>query len=70
MTLEERAASMSREEIVSLLKAYEELARQVEWFRRQLFGPKSERRLWGSENQQLRSLGSGEGDPGRKLRGR
>ena len=51
---------MSREEIVSLLKAhqelrqlYEELARQVEWFRRQLFGPKSERRLWGSENHQL-----------------
>lgn len=60
MTLESRAASMSREEIVSLLKAhqqlqesYEELARQVEWFRRQLFGPKSERRLWGSENHQL-----------------
>jgi transposase len=60
MTLESRAASMSREEIVSLLKAhqelqqsYEELAQQVEWFRRQLFGPRSERRLWGSENQQL-----------------
>jgi transposase len=44
---------MSREEIVSLLKAHDELARQVEWFRRQLFGPKSERRLWGSENHQL-----------------
>jgi transposase len=60
MTLESRAASMSREEIISLLKAHQELqqsyqvlARQVEWFRRQLFGPKSERRLWGTENQQL-----------------
>jgi transposase len=53
MTHEERAASMSQEEIVSLLKSYEELSRQVEWFRRQLFGSKSERRLWGSENNQL-----------------
>lgn len=60
MTHESRAESMSREEIVSLLKAHEELqkshdelARQVEWFRRQLFGPKSERRIWGSENHQL-----------------
>lgn len=60
MTRESRAASMSRDEIVSLLKAHEELqkshdelTRQVEWFRRQLFGPKSERRVLGSENQQL-----------------
>ena len=45
MTFESQAESMSREEIVSLLKAhrelqqsYEELARQVEWFKRELFG--------------------------------
>jgi transposase len=53
MTYESRAASMSQEEIVALLKAHDELTRQVEWFRRQLFGPKSERRLCGAENQQL-----------------
>jgi transposase len=60
MSLESQAESMSREEIVSLLKAHQELqqhaedlARQVEWFKRQLFGSKSERRLFDPEGRQL-----------------
>jgi transposase len=63
MTIESQAESMSREEIVSLLKAhrelqesYAELTRQVEWFKRQLFGSKSERRVFDPEGRQL-SLG-------------
>jgi transposase len=53
MTLDERAASLSREEIVSLLVSHEELKRQVAWFQRQLFGTKSERRLAGADGRQL-----------------
>ena len=60
MTLESRAASMSQEEIVALLashlelqRSHDDLARQVEWFRRQLFGTKSERRLVDAEGLQL-----------------
>ena len=51
---------MSREEILALLQAHrelqqshDELLRQVEWFKRQLFGPKSERRLFDPEGRQL-----------------
>ena len=55
--LEDKAASLardekSRDEIVALLVSeqklatrVEELERQLEWFKRQLFGSKSERRL-------------------------
>ncbi len=50
--LEEKAASLSRDEIVALLVSQQELSRKIEelqqqldWLRRQLFGPKSERRL-------------------------
>jgi transposase len=53
MTYEEQAASMKREEIVSLLQAYEELSRRVEWLQRQVFGPKSERRVVDRDTQQL-----------------
>src|SRR5207245_9849773 len=60
MTLAERAAALSQEEIVSLLKQNQALAqqaddlqRQVEWFKRQLFGRKSERSLRGPDAQQL-----------------
>jgi transposase len=60
MTLAERAARLSQAEIVALLQQNEELAhqtadlqRQVEWFKRQLFGRKSERRLGAPEPQQL-----------------
>ena len=49
--LEERAASLSRDEIVVLLQLKEELQARLEklehelrWYRQQLFGPKSERR--------------------------
>jgi transposase len=60
MTFESQAESMSREDIVSLLKAHrelqqyaEDLAHQVEWFKRELFGAKSERRLFDPEGRQL-----------------
>jgi transposase len=50
--LEEKATELSRDEIVALLVSeqklttrVEELERQLEWFKRQLFGSKSERRL-------------------------
>ena len=60
MTLEERAAALSPAEIVAVLRHNEalahqaaELQRQVEWFKRQLFGQKSERRLREPDAQQL-----------------
>ena len=53
MTLDERAASLSHQEIVALLVSHEALERQVIWFQRQLFGAKSERRLVGPEGRQL-----------------
>lgn len=39
------ANELTREQVGSLLDAVGELSRQVEWFKRQLFGQKSERRL-------------------------
>lgn len=60
MTLEERAAQLTQAEIVALLQRHEalqaqnaELQRQNEWFKRQLFGRKSERRLLTPESHQL-----------------
>src|SRR5438093_3711323 len=60
MTLEEQAAALPLDEIVALLVARQELAqqnaelqRQVEWFKRQLFGRKAERRLREPDAQQL-----------------
>src|SRR5690606_10260838 len=67
MKIEERAAAMKPEEIVALLKTHqelqnahlrlqnelEELARQVNWFRQQLFGIRSERHLTDPEARQL-----------------
>ena len=60
MMLAERAARLRPAEIVALLQQNEELAqqtadlrRQVEWFKRQLFGRKSERRLREPDPQQL-----------------
>jgi transposase len=44
---------MSPDEIISLLKAHEELKQRVAWFERQLFGTKSERRLVDGEGRQL-----------------
>jgi transposase len=60
MTLEEQAATLRPPEIVALLvqqRALQEqntaLKRQVEWFQRQLFGRKSERRLREPNPHQL-----------------
>ena len=58
--LDEQAASLSRDEIVSLLRSKQELSsrvdeltRQLDWFKRQLFGSKSERRLLSPDAHQL-----------------
>src|SRR5215470_10665141 len=63
MTLEEQAATLRPPEILALLVQHRELQeqnaalkRQVEWFQRQLFGRKSERRLREPDPDQL-SLG-------------
>jgi transposase len=53
MSHEERAAVMSQPEIVALLVSYEELKQQLDWFKRQLFGAKSERRVLPVDGQQL-----------------
>jgi transposase len=60
MTLEEQAATLRPDEIVALLVQQRELQdqnatlkRQVDWFKRQLFGRKSERRLREPDPQQL-----------------
>jgi transposase len=60
MTLEEQTAALRPAEIVALLVSQQELRqqnaelqRQVEWFKRQLFGRKSERRLREPDAQQL-----------------
>jgi transposase len=60
MTLEERAARLSQADIIALLQRQEalqaqnvELQRQNDWFKRQLFGRKSERRLLTPDAQQL-----------------
>jgi transposase len=60
MTLTERAARLSQAEIVALLRHNQELVqqtadlqRQVEWFKRQLFGRKSEQRFREPTAQQL-----------------
>ena len=70
MTLDERADTMKREEVAALLASHQqltasvgelrtrndELSRQLEWFKRQLFGSKSERRVVDAEGRQM-SLG-------------
>jgi transposase len=53
MTLAGRAAALSREEVVALLEENAALKQQNEWFKRQLFGRKSERRLQEPDPQQL-----------------
>jgi transposase len=70
MTLDEQAAVLDHQDIVELLASQQqltassrtqseeiaELRRQLEWFKRQLFGTKSERRLVDPDGRQL-SLG-------------
>lgn len=65
MTLIERAATMTRDQVAALLASHEqlearaeELRRQVEWFKRQLFGSKSERRVLEPDARQM-FLGEG-----------
>jgi transposase len=60
MTFDEHAATLDRKDIVALLASHqqlaarnEELTRQLEWFKRQLFGAKSERRFLDPEGRQL-----------------
>ncbi len=60
MTFETKAASMNKEEIVSLLISQQEqkqkigeLTQRVAWFERQLFGAKSERRIVDELGRQL-----------------
>src|SRR5215471_2605843 len=67
MTLAERAAALGPEEIVALVRSHDvlvrqkaeleartgDLTRQLEWFKRQLFGRKSERRVREPDPQQL-----------------
>lgn len=53
MTLEEQAATLRPAEIAALLVETANLKRQVEWFKRQLFGRKSEGRLRESDPRQL-----------------
>jgi transposase len=64
MTVEERAARLSQAEIVALLHQQErlqarnaELEQQNAWFKRQLFGRKSERRLLTADARQLSLAG-------------
>ena len=70
MTYEEKAASLSRDEIVTLLATHDklttevtELRRQLDWLKRQLFGPKSERRLPDPSNAEQLALGAAVGVP-------
>ena len=53
MRFAERAARLRPEEIVALLEENALLKQQNAWFKRQLFGRKSERRLRESDLQQL-----------------
>jgi transposase len=57
MTLEEQAATLRPVEIVALLAENAALKRQVEWFQRQLFGRKSEKRLREPDPDQLTLAG-------------
>ena len=59
MTFDEQAATLDRNGIVGLLVSNQELAarvdvltRQVEWFKQQVFGSKSERRLPAPDGSQ------------------
>jgi transposase len=60
MSLDEQAKTMEHEDIVALLTSHQDLTarfeeqkRQLEWFKQQLFGEKSERRFIDSDSRQL-----------------
>ncbi len=63
MTFDEQATTMQREDVVTMLASnfqlssrVDELTRQLDWFKQQLFGEKSERRVLDADGRQL-SLG-------------
>ena len=67
MTFDEQAATLNRKQVAELLASHQQLAestkaeiaelrRQLDWFKRQLFGSKSERRPIDADGRQL-SLG-------------
>ena len=75
MTFDEQAATMDRKKVAALLASnqqltdrVDDLTRQLEWFKRQLFGSKSERRLVDPDGRQL-SLGEWvePGQPGTEI---
>jgi transposase len=82
MTFDEQAATLDRKEVAALLASHQkltasskaqseeiaELRRQLKWFKRELFGSKSERRLVDPDGRQL-SLGEWkqEGSPGTEI---
>jgi len=80
VTFDERASTMKREEVVALLVAHQQLTdsldqlrsrneallRQVEWFKRQLFGSRSERRVVDPQGRQL-WLGEAQPDNGQAV---
>jgi transposase len=60
MTFDEQAATMNRKEVAAMLASHqqlasrvEELTRQLEWLKQQMFGSKSERRLLDADGRQL-----------------
>jgi transposase len=53
MDFEQQASTMSRADIAALLASHAELKQQLEWFKRQLFGSKSERRPVTPSGDQL-----------------
>jgi transposase len=57
MTWEEQAATLTPADIVALLAENAKLKRQLEWFQRQLFGRKSEKRLREPDPAQLSLAG-------------
>ena len=57
MTWEEQAATLGPADIVALLAENANLKRQLEWFQRQLFGRKSEKRLREPDPHQLSLAG-------------
>jgi transposase len=57
MTLEEQAAILRPADIVALLAENARLKQQLEWFQRQLFGRKSEKRLREPDPEQLSLAG-------------
>ena len=53
MSFDEQAATMTREDVAALLASHDKLVQHLEWFKQQLFGSKSERRLLNPDARQL-----------------